>query len=309
MWHLCRSFPPANASFILHPTVVQYTIRGVSAYENTKTLYTEDRRGPSGGRHAPPLLCARCGTGQRGPDVLPAVCPVPTADLRQRPAGHSGAGYRQHHRRADAAAAGGCGGRGALLSDVRRRQPEPPAAVVQPDLFHLVPHALHRLPDALAAQGVRPQRAGEHAADPAAQPAFHGLDDPRHRPDAGAGGGRPPCAALPVPHRPPVGDVHQRLGLPALHHSGPCHGHFTGDIVPAGTGPAPPPAGGTARRGQLAGGVAAAEHGLFLLCGKRGPICAALRLHRHCHRGAAVAVYVGPDPDFGCGAVRRPDTP
>lgn len=127
--------------------------------------------------------------------------------------------------------------------------------------------------------------------------------------DAGAGGGRPPCAALPVPHRPLSETFISVWGYLRFIILGLVMAISLGILYQLALGPAPPPAGGTARRGQLAGGVAAAEHGLFLLCGKRGPICAALRLHRHCHRGTAVAVYVGPDPDFGRGAVLRPDTP
>lgn len=80
-----------------------------------------------------------------------------------------------------------------------------------------------------------------------------------------------------------------------------------GILYQLGAGAAPPPAGGTARRRQLSGGMAAAEHGLFLLCGKYGPVCAAVRLHRHHRGGTAVAVYVGAGPDTGRGAVRVPD--
>ena len=41
------------------------------------------------------------------------------------------------------------------LSGIRFRQRQPPAHVVQSGVFHLVPHAGHRLPAALAAQGLR----------------------------------------------------------------------------------------------------------------------------------------------------------
>ena len=46
---------------------------------------------------------------------------------------------------------GGRGGGGAELSGIRFRQRQPPAHVVQSGVFHLVPHAGHRLPAALAA--------------------------------------------------------------------------------------------------------------------------------------------------------------
>ena len=41
------------------------------------------------------------------------------------------------------------------LSGIRFRQRQPPAHVVQSGVFHLVPHAGHRLPAALTAQGLR----------------------------------------------------------------------------------------------------------------------------------------------------------
>ena len=178
--------------------------------------------------------------------------------------------------------------------------------MVQSGILHLVPHAGGGLPDALGAQGLRLRCAGEHVAQPAAHPAVHRVPDPQHRHYAGAGGGRPHGAGIRRADHHRVGGVHHRVELSALCGAGAGDDRAAGAAVYALAGAAASAAGGAARRGQLAGGMAGAEHGLFLLCGACGTIFRAVRLHRHGDRGAAVAIHVGADTGAGRGVLRRP---